>query len=263
MKTFKYIYSIVGMALLALCMQSCFQDLGQDIPFDYPEQPEVNIYEGQFAYFSFDENYNDKVGGINATVVGTPALDAGKEGKAYKGAANSYITIPATSFGAEFTATFWYKLNTTPDRAGIICCGPDDPAAGPNDKNNRTSGFRLFREGGADSQVIKLNVGNGTEDSWLDGGDKATLKSGAAWAFIAFTMNATEAKLYINGKEVSKASVTVSWKNCPVMTIGSGAPYFTGWSHLYEGSLIDELRLYNKALSELEINTIMSPEDYL
>jgi hypothetical protein len=41
---------------------------------------------------------------------------------------------------------------------------------GNNVPEDRTKGFRLFREGSATSQRIKLNVGTGAGESWNDGG---------------------------------------------------------------------------------------------
>lgn len=48
---------------------------------------------------------------------------------------------------------------------------PNNTAA----QNNRTAGFRFFREGFCCSQVFKLNAGNGKADSWFDGGAATAL----------------------------------------------------------------------------------------
>ena len=60
-----------------------------------------------------------------------------------------------SSNGISFT--FWYKVNTSPDRSGIITINDD----ADNSNDNRTGGLRLFREGSTSSQTIKLNVGLG------------------------------------------------------------------------------------------------------
>jgi hypothetical protein len=59
--------------------------------------------------------------------------------------------------GNEFSASFWMKVNSTPDRAGVL-------VAGPPGINTRTQGFRFFRENAGGKQRFKLNVGNGTSD---------------------------------------------------------------------------------------------------
>jgi hypothetical protein len=40
------------------------------------------------------------------------------------------------------------------------------------------------------------------------------------------------------------------------MSIGSGAPRFNEWGHLSDNSLIDELRIYNKALTASMIQSM-------
>lgn len=58
----------------------------------------------------------------------------------------------------------------------------------------------------------------------------------------------------MDGTEVKSIPFTgISWNGCDIMSIGSGAPRFTEWGHLSDQSLIDELRIYNKALPASEI----------
>jgi len=49
----------------------------------------------------------------------------------------------------------------------------------------------------------------------------------------------------------------ISWANCDILTIGSGAPNFTEWGHLSDLSLIDELRIFDKALTQEEIQQMV------
>jgi len=48
----------------------------------------------------------------------------------------------------------------------------------------------------------------------------------------------------------------VDWTGCNLLSIGSGSPRFTEWGHFSDLSYIDELRLYNKALSQGEVQSI-------
>ncbi len=249
---------------LSLGMPSCFQDLGQDPPFDYPEQPVPTykpIYDGEQFYFPFDENFTEQVTLTDCGVVGTPTLnDAGKIGKAYMGATDSYITFPSKDFSTSFSAVFWYQLNSTPDRGGILTVSADDAGKAATAKNNRNYGFRLFREAGNGGQTLKLNAGNGTADVWFDGGAAAVIPA-TGWVFVAFTISNTGCNVYINGQNVSTGTFAgVDWTGCTIMSIGSGAPYFTEWGHLSDLSLIDELRVFKKELSQSEIQTIMNAQ---
>jgi len=148
-------------------------------------------------------------------------------------------------------------------RAGILVIGPPDTGKADNLQNKRTNGFRLFREGSATNQTFKLNVGNGTADSWFDGGATASVNPATAtdWMHIAFTISPTECVVYINGNVVKQGAFTgVNWTGCDILSIASGAPRFTEWNHLSDLSSMDELRLFNKALSQVEIKAIMDAE---
>lgn len=222
-------------------------------------------YDGETFYMGFEnDSFSELVSGSMPTVVGSPGFAAdGKVGSAYQGAADSYLTYPTADLqGPEFSAVMWMKINGTPDRAGILVASPMD-AANPDAPNNRTSGFRFFRENAGGEQRFKLNVGNGTADSWFDGGDAADLiPDDGEWHHLAFTISATESVVYIDGEVVRQGDFTgIDWTGADILSIMSGAPRWTGWSHFSDLSLLDELRLFNKALTMEEINTIISDEN--
>ncbi len=211
---------------------------------------------------SFDGNFQDKASNREITVVGNPGFAGeSKEGTdAYAGAEGSYITMPSEGLlGENFSATFWYKVNASPNRAGIIVVGPEDPDK-PNAQNNRTSGFRFFRENGADGfQRFKLNVGDGTADTWVDGGTAADVANDAGWIHLAFTISQSAAIVYINGDPVQESAFAgIDWTGTDLVSIMSGAPRFTEWGHLSDESYMDDLTFYNKVLTEEEIESIMA-----
>lgn len=260
----KYIYTILTAVILMFITQSCFQDLDNDPAFNYPEEPIIEVppvdETGLLFHMAFDDNYVDAKSTKTASVMGNPTFIEGKEGKAYAGATDSYLTFKTSDLvqepGADFTVAFWYKIDASQDRAGIITMGPETAGAAANAQNNRNGGFRIFREGNATRQVIKGNIGTGTSDVWLDGGDAAALDpTTAGWVHIALTISQSKAALYFDGVEVSSVAdfTGVDWDGCDILSIGSGAPRFTEWNHLSDPSLIDELRLYNKALTSDEI----------
>ncbi|MEA4919038.1 LamG domain-containing protein [Proteiniphilum sp.] len=266
MKKIKYFYAVL-LFMLSLGFQSCFQDLDQDPPFDYPEQPTPPPLgaDGQIFYLSFDKELEEYQSLMEAIPVGSPGFADGKTGKAYAGAANSYLTFNlsnlAAPLGNEVTFGFWYKLNGNPNRAGIIVIGPPTEGAAANMQNNRTSGIRIFRENDGDFQRIKANIGDGNADTWLDGGATTNLNPATAdWVYIALVLRSLGATLYLNGEAIASSATFsgISWKGCDVMSIGSGAPRFTEWNHNSDNSLIDELRIYNKALTEEQIRANMT-----
>ena len=261
MKNIRFIYIIIA----SLFLTSCFQDLDQDLPFDYPEQPTPPPIgaDGQMFYLSFDDDeLQDYQSLMEANIVGSPTFVAGKNGQAYAGAANSYLTFDVANIAAplssEMTFAFWYKLNNNPDRAGILVIGPPHAGQPANAQNNRTSGIRIFREQFEQFQRIKANIGNGQADIWLDGEAKANFDStDADWVFIALVIEPNKATLYMDGEVVSTTNFSgVSWQGCDIISIGSGTPRFNEWGHLSDHSLIDEVKFYNKALPALEIARI-------
>ncbi len=226
------------------------------------DKPYTAKYAGEIFYMPFEGNYKELISKSDATKVGSPAFADGKLGKAYAGAADSYLTFPTTNLkNSTFSAVFWMKINATPDRAGILVMGPPDAAA-PTAMNNRTSGFRFFRENAGGKQRFKLNAGNGTADSWFDGGAAADVDpTTGTWNHFAYTISGTECVVYING-EIAKQGTFggIDWTGCDILSIMSGAPRFTGWNHFSDLSLMDELRIFNKALTQAEIKTIMNAE---
>jgi hypothetical protein len=214
--------------------------------------PYVPLYNGEIFYMPFDGDYVEKISFASATVVGTPGF-AGtslKGTNAYKGATDSYLTFPTAGIkSGEYSAEFWNKVNSTPDRSGILNSSPTG--------EDRTKGFRLFREGDATSQRIKLNVGTGTAETWNDG--QVIAAPGTNWVHIAFTVSSSKCTIYINGAVAAQVDNPgpIDWTGCNVLSIGSGAPNFTYWGHNSDLSYYDELRLFNKALSQTEIQTII------
>ena len=229
------------------------------------DSPYVPKYSGEVFYMPFEGSYKDLVSNTTATKVGSPLFADGKKGQAYTGATDSYLTFPTTTLkSSNFSAVFWTKINSTPDRAGILVMGPEDKAnAGyPTVQNNRNSGFRFFREGSATSQIFKLNAGNGTADSWFDGGSAATVTPITTdWVHMAFTISGTECVVYINGEVAKQGSFGgIDWTGCDLLSIMSGAPRFSEWNHFSDLGMMDELRIFNKALSQDEVKTIMNAE---
>ena len=221
--------------------------------------------DGETLYMPFDTNYSNIVDNSMATAVGTPGFsgEPKKGTNAYAGAVDSYLTLPTTGLtGESFSAAMWYKLNALPDRAGILVAGPEDTAnAGyPGVQNNRKNGFRFFRENGAAGfQRFKLNVGNGTADTWVDGGTAADVATNAGWVHLAFTISPTKAIVYINGVAVKESTITgIDWTGCNLLSMMSGAPRFSEWNHKYDLSYLDELHLYNKELTPAEVMALMN-----
>jgi len=224
--------------------------------------PYETQYDGEIFYMPFDASFMELVSITNATVAGSPAFGTGLSNQAYQPTSGSHITFPTEGLTNEsFSATFWYNPSAADaTRAGIMVIGPPDPN-NPDSPNNRSNGFRLFREGNETNQTIKLNVGNGDSDSWFDGGATASVDPTTTdWVHVAFTISSDYVVVYLDGQIVKEGEFSgpIGWDGCDILSVGSGAPRFTGWNHLSDvGSLYDELRIFNKELTQQEIQTIM------
>src|SRR5690606_12513823 len=170
---------------------------------------------------------------------------------AYMGAENSYLTFPMDNLkSTEFSAAFWYKVNPTPGNAGILAVG--------DNADDRFQGFRLFREGNTEEQRIKLNVGTGSGESWNDGG--LLDATSGEWVHIAISISQTETVIYFDGVEILTGvmSAPIDWTGCEELVIGSGGPTFDYWGHGYDTSEMDELRIFNKALTQDDVQIMIN-----
>lgn len=236
----------------------------QTVTFEKLE-PYRPVYDGEILYMPFDGEYLDLVTLTQATVEGSPSFntdDVVAGLGSYQGAENSYLTFPADNLtNNEFSAVFWYKLNASPDRAGILTMTPEGFDTSPGTLDN---GFKFFREAGGADQRFKLNAGTGSGHSWFDGGENADLDPVTAtdWQHMAFTISGSECAVYINGQVVSQGSFAGSgWDDIQSLSIMSGAPNFLHWNHASDLSQMDELRIFDKALSQVEIQSIIDAEN--
>lgn len=215
--------------------------------------PYTPLFSGEVFYMPFEDDLMELVSQKMGTAVGVPGFEAGGFiGSSYKGATDAYVTFPLDGLNnSEFSAVFWYKINATPDRSGIINVSPVG--------EDRTFGFRMFREGNDTEQRFKLNVGTGSGETWNDGGTINPANN--VWNHLAITISGTACAIYINGELAMEVPNTgIDWSGCDAITIGSGAPNFTYWDHKSDLSLYDELRIFSKALSIEEIQTIFTSE---
>lgn len=225
-------------------------------------EPYDPIYDGEIFYLPFDGEYLDLVSVQEAAISGSPGFASGVIGRAYQGSSSGYLTFPTDGLrNQEFSAAFWYKVNPNPNRAGILVMGPPDPN-NPTNQNFRNHGFRLFREAAGSKQRIKLNVGNGSGDNWFDGGAAADIDpSKNEWVHIAISISGSRVAVYLDGQVVSQGNFSgIDWTGCDILSIGSGAPRFVQWGHRSTQSMIDELRVFSKALTQAEIQVIIDTE---
>jgi len=120
------------------------------------------------------------------------------------------------------------------------------------------SGWRTIVQREVDSYFLNAShdagslrpAGGGT--NWFIGGPTASPVG--AWTHVALTYDGTTLRLYVNGAEAASnaASGTINPSSSPLW-IGGNSPFGE-----YFAGLIDEVRVYNRALTQLEIQTDMT-----
>ena len=227
--------------------------------FSITKYNKVLASETLYVPFNPGGDYKDLINFVSPAVNGVPGTTVatgGHKGAAYQGVSDAYLAFPLAGLyspnGISFS--FWYKVNASPDRSGLITINDN----ANNSDDNRTGGMRLFREGSATSQTLKINVGTGSGgESWNDGG--ALSAPSAPWVNIAVTISATESKIYFDGvlQRTSTYTTGFNFSESTTVTLGSGAPSFTYWDHKSDLSLYDEFRVFNAVLTPAEIQTLM------
>ena len=222
-------------------------------------------YDGEVFYMPFDGDFMEEISLTLPTVIGNPSFAAGQKGKAYAGATGAYLSYPTAGIVGSngFSVVLWYQINNVaPNLAGIFTISP------PSSGGDRTKGFRLMREGGTTSQNIWSNFGNGTDEFWFNPFYTVSTPitsppaNAAGWWQIAVSVSPTHVSFYINGVSVKESDYAgpIDWTSCSQISIASGSPNTDYWGHLSDNSMIDELRIFNKAISATEVQTIYNDQ---
>jgi hypothetical protein len=266
---------MVSAAFACLGLSSCQK--GFD-PKSYAPPLSVNGFtassqvakESLVGYWAFDGSLIDSISGAVGTNVGT-TFAKGIKGQALQGALNSYVlNTPSTAVVGlqSYTITFW--VNTPPPSTGII---------GIFALSN-TTGFwgnlEMFFENGSSNTngIIKLHIQQGDHDNFFVTQGLQNLFG----KFVAITLSYDAAtgnnKLYVNGSSVSTAVLggitgPLSFPNAGQLVFGcdqfqtnpslTSATQFPGFASFLTGQL-DQVRIYNKALSDLEVSSIVNLE---
>ncbi len=235
------------------------------------------------AHFPFEGNNNDAKNAVTGGVTaGSSSFVEGRKGKAYKGASNAFVVFsnpgPIATL-TSFTVSMWINTARHDGGAmGVFALGKQDGSFWGN--------FFLFFEGqnpaNPEDLFMKLHFEKNNApfvEHWIEpNGPFRPADMYGAWRHLAWTYDATTSKVgwFINGQKkalppgaesrIADGSGTplgtLNFKNPTKFVIGgfqnnAGAPFNAPepWMLNYTG-MLDEFRIYNKALSEIEINAI-------
>ena len=216
------------------------------LPTTYPS---TNIVNGLIAWYKFENNVND-----------------------YSLNGNSLINTSTTYNSSIFKAGTYslYFNNTT---AGSTATAYSDLAVANNIPINKftvslwiyftttaISGIQSILNIGATNTITGLQIGLTTTNTLTIYYNAQTLTAlvlpTSTWTNIIITQTPTTLTLYINGSSLATLTLTTSYIT-NVTALRLGADLTTGHVNAYAG-LIDDLRIYNRVLSTIEITNLYS-----
>jgi hypothetical protein len=203
---------------------------------------------GLVAYYKLDGDAKDSAGTHHGTLAGNPQpFVTGKLGQAFNVTADlTYITVPYSADLAmsTFTVAAWVKVADNGGNRGIL--------------GTRFNGEFTF-DLKVDAVRVHGDIGNGT--AWLNSSTDIVAAQGGSlalgvWHHIAYAIDdATDtAQLYLDGARAA----TATFSGTPVfMKAGEELRLGTSYGTTeYMRGAIDDVRIYNVALSEAQIASL-------
>jgi hypothetical protein len=211
----------------------------------------VNVPSGVISWFKGEGSANDSVGPNNGTFVGGASTSGGKVGQGFNfNGFSGYVSAPddISLRPASVTIEGWINFASAPTTlAGI---------AG-----------KAFGSGFFDSYAVWYDPSGTLRGEISDaGGEMQVLASWTpvpgAWYHVAFTFDsATQAEvLYLNGSQLATATYSGRQIAYDAHALTIGADFQNGAFQFFFPGLVDELTLYSRALSALEIQDIFNAD---
>ncbi len=205
------------------------------------------VTTGLVAAFGFDEGSGTTVGdssgnGYTGNIIGAAWTASGKFGNALSfNGTSSYVSasIPTLPTG-DYTWSSWVNPNQTGTFRGIMV--------------SRGSGL-----GG-----VELDIDAGRINVWSNGNlglISGTIIPVGVWTHVALTRAGSTIRLYINGSQdpnTGADGLANDFAGCPLLIGVDNDSGCTGSLNGNFDGLIDEIRVYNRALSQAEIQSYMN-----
>ena len=191
------------------------------------------------ALYNLDGNANDTGGNYNGTASNvTYAQSYINNGGVFNGS-SSVIDLGQRLLGGTHSASAWVKTSATGARQVII----------GNAYDGSTYGLSVFIE---TDNILYLQWSH--SNSWINVVDSTVNRvNDGSWHHIAYFISAGSQKLYVDGAEVASGTTSSTAQNNTTAPTRIGRNWDA--SGYFNGS-IDQVRIFNKALSTSEIATL-------
>ena len=208
----------------------------------------LRVYTGATGYWKMDKTSGSTVvdssgNNNNGTLYGGSTFVAGKFGNAISfNGINGYISMPSVITSSGWTINAWIKLNSTSDMARVYRFGVQSGC------NPSTVWFIVSQQ--------NMNLGVGCADS-IALHPATNIQLGTWYMATAVWDTNNLANLYLNGQLIAGPSNITGGQS--ISYSGGNQEVGAEWSggtHSFSSSQIDELRVYNRALSASEISTL-------
>lgn len=212
------------------------------MPKDYGT---IDTTSGLVLYQKFDEGSGTSATdsstiGNTGTLTNGPTWVSGIRNKALSFSGSAYVALPSDfiNFNNDFTIVGWIKSTGT-GRDAIFC---DKPGGG-------AVGICLLQKETTSS--ISLWYNNGGGDAFIDGATGIDT-TGSKWYNVAVTKSGSSVVIYVNGASDGTGTASGNIDSGQIPQIGQ-VPVLA--DNNWKGS-IDDLRVYNRALSASEIKAL-------
>ena len=182
--------------------------------------------------------------GFPGTLVGGPTWTTGELGGAVDlNGSSEYVSLPTGVVDglSDFTVATWVDMTSESQWMRIFDFG-----------TGTTDYMFLTADGGSNAVRFAITTGGNTQEQQING--TAALPVGA-WTYVAVTLTGGVGTLYINGVQVGQnASMTLT-----PSSLGATTQNYIGKSQFndpYLKGLVDDFRVYSRALSATEIYTL-------
>ncbi len=208
----------------------------------------LGLIPGTVAWFRAEGDATDVVTGQAGTIGQGTTFANGEVGQAFQfdGSPDAGITFPDSPDLqlTELTIEGWIELNSAPTTAADYLIVTKGLTFGEGEN------YGLYVHNTGSSLELLLEWTNGATYQAVSSGAGLTLNS---LEHVAVTVDGSTINFYVNGALVSSSSQSAALLPTPgVLEIGAT---HSGYANYFDG-LIDELALYNRPLSDAEIDSI-------